>query len=335
MGRRGFMQAACAAPCLSALSLVGREGVGRDGAMRIGVNLVEDAAAPFGNAAALRSFRDLARAGASVVALIPFFWQPGENDPRLVPGSALSPDGLRRGMAQARECGLDIVVKPHVWVPERWAGAIFFTAEEDWTAWFAAYENALLPHAKAAAEGGATTFCIGTELRHTTGRPEWGGIIERLRDAFPGRLTYVAHNAAGAAAVAFWDRLDMIAMTSYPVLGPGSDPAAWRKAMRVELSVLRGLGVRHAKPAWLGEIGLRSVGGATLRPWESAEERAGTPNLAVQRDVLSAWLDEARALGIDTALIWRWLSDPDGGGSGDTDFTIQNKPASRLLRHGR
>ncbi|QQN74230.1 hypothetical protein [Croceicoccus sp. YJ47] len=303
--------------------------------MRVGVNLVEDAAAPFGSAAALGSFRQLAEAGASVVALIPFFWQPGENDPQLVPGSALSPDGLRRGIAQARECGLDVVVKPHVWVPERWAGAISFAREEDWTAWFAAYEDALRLHAAAAAQAGASTLCIGTELRHTTRRPEWRGIIERLRDVFPGRLTYVAHNAAGAEAVAFWDRLDLIAMTSYPVLGPGSDRAAWRGAMRAELSVLRALGERHAKPAWLGEIGLRSVGGATLRPWESAEERAGTPNLAVQRDVLSIWLDEARAFGIDTALIWRWLSDPDGGGQADTDFTIQNKPAARLLRHGR
>ena len=51
----------------------------------------------------------------------------------------------------------------------------------------------------------------------------------------------------------------------------------------------------------------------------------------LQRDVLQMWFDIARAHAIDAAFVWRWLSDPAGGGIQDTDFTIQNKPAQDLL----
>jgi hypothetical protein len=30
-------------------------------------------------------------------------------------------------------------------------------------------------------------------------------------------------------------------------------------------------------------------------------------------------------------LIWRWLTDPNAGGDRDTDFTVQGKPAERVL----
>jgi hypothetical protein len=47
--------------------------------------------------------------------------------------------------------------------------------------------------------------------------------------------------------------------------------------------------------------------------------------------VLADWLaalDRPRIRGV---LIWRWLSDPRAGGISDTDFTVQGKPAQRVL----
>ncbi|MXO67255.1 glycosidase-like protein [Altererythrobacter marinus] len=299
--------------------------------MKTGVNMIETASAHFGSGAARASFERLARAGARVVALVPFFWQSHPGDPALVRGSALPAERLRLGMAEAARVGLEIVVKPHVWVPGNWAGSIAFDREEAWRQWFAAYERALLDCADTAREGGAQVLSVGTELAQTSARAEWHDMIARVREAFPGRLTYVAHNAQEAQRIGFWDRLDIVALSAYPALGRPTQRQAWRRAMTAQVGALRSLAERHGKAAWLGEIGLRSAEGATARPWESAEERAAAPDPALQRDVLRLWLDVARGGGIETALVWRWLSDPAGGGPADTDFTIQNKPAQGLL----
>ncbi|WP_221554830.1 glycoside hydrolase family 113 [Qipengyuania qiaonensis] len=296
-----------------------------------GANLVEAANAPFGSNAALASFEHLAASGAGVVALIPFFWQSHESDAKLVRGNALPNERLQDGILQAHKSGLEVLVKPHIWVPDRWAGSITFSLESDWQAWFAAYEAALTDCADIAAKAGAQTFCVGTELKQASERPEWTKVIARIRSVFPGRLTYVAHNAAEARQVGFWDQLDIVAMSSYPALGSPSDRAGWRRAIGNEARALRLLADRHGKPAWLGEIGIRSAVDATYKPWESAEERDALPDMAVQRDVLQMWLEIADEQKIDTALVWRWLSDPNGGGPRDTDFTIQNKPAQDLL----
>ena len=303
----------------------------RPGAMLTGANLIEDPAAPFGSSKARESLAQLVRAGAIMVALVPFFWQAHPSDPDLVGGSALPQDRLRRGISDALRAGLQVMVKPHVWVPDRWAGVVSFTDEADWAQWFRAYEKALLECAETAGQAGAHAFSVGTELERTTKRPEWNGVIDRVRKAFPGRLTYVAHNAAEAERIGFWDLLDVVSISTYPVLGAANDPKSWRMAMDRELRALRRVAVRHDKSAWLGEIGLRSARGATLKPWESAEERDAPADPTLQYDVLKMWLEAAQHHGIEAAFVWRWLTDPEGGGPEDTDFTIQNKPAQSLL----
>ena len=324
--RRTLLAAAAVSPALLSPPLLARPG-----AMLTGANLIEDPAAPFGSSKARESFRLLAEAGANMVALIPFFWQAHAADPNLVRGSALPRDRLRRGVRDAVDAGLQVLVKPHVWVPERWAGSVVFTDESAWKQWFAAYEAALLECAETAQETGAVAFSIGTELEQTSARPEWIPLIEKARRIFAGQLTYVAHNAAEAERFGFWDRLDIVSISTYPPLGAATDRHGWRVAMERELGALRRLADRHGKPAWLGEIGLRSARGATRKPWESAEERAAPADPGLQRDVLQMWFDIARAHVIEAAFVWRWLSDPAGGGMHDTDFTIQNKPAQDLL----
>ena len=79
--------------------------------MKTGVNMIETASAHFGSGAARASFERLARAGARVVALVPFFWQSHPGDPALVRGAALPAERLRLGMAEAARVGLEVVVK--------------------------------------------------------------------------------------------------------------------------------------------------------------------------------------------------------------------------------
>ena len=51
-------------------------------------------------------------------------------------------------LEQAQAAGLLTIVKPHVWVPEGWAGQIAMTNPAAWTQWFAGYRKALLPLAQ-------------------------------------------------------------------------------------------------------------------------------------------------------------------------------------------
>jgi hypothetical protein len=52
----------------------------------------------------------------------------------------------------------------------------------------------------------------------------------------------------------------------------------------------------------------------------------------IQAEVLGAWLKVLDRPAVRGVLIWRMLSDPSAGGLTDTDFTVQGKPAEKVLR---
>ena len=287
--------------------------------------------ARLGSLAARESIARLGRTGADTVALIPFLWQASPSDPLVVRGSHMSDDELARGIDQARAAGLHVLVKPHVWVPNSWAGAVEMRDEDAWRLWFTNYATAVAGIARVAAAAGAHRFAVGTELARTSQRPEWRAVIGGIRGLFSGPLLYVAHNAAEAARVPFWPSLDAIGASLYPALGPDDAPGVWSAAMGAEVAALEVLAGRQARPVWVCEVGLRSAQGAAARPWESAEERAAAADELLQARVLAQWWRELDRPSVAATLIWRWLSSPDAGGRDDTDFTIQGKLAEGVM----
>ena len=296
-----------------------------------GFNVVATSDHPFGSISSERALVAARRLGATTIAVIPFLWQPSPSNPDLKSGSDMSDEALRTAIRQAHRLGFSVVVKPHIWVPESWAGAVEPDSEPAWTAWFARYNAELERIARIAAEEGAEALAIGTELAKTTRRPEWNGLIATARAAFPRMLFYIAHNAEEAEAVPFWQLLDAIGASLYPPLGADDDRAGRLKVMQDAALRLDALSVRFGKPVLIGEIGLRSAKGATAKPWESAEERVAAADPQLQADVLADWLAILDRPSIHGVLIWRWLSDPAAGGPGDTDFTVQGKPAESVL----
>ncbi len=297
-----------------------------------GFNIIAAPGHPFGNRSAQQSLRRAKDAGASAIAIVPFLWQSTPTSGKIVRGSDMPDDELRRAIRDARRAGLRTLVKPHVWVDRHWAGAVAPASEDDWKPWFDGYRTELVRLARIAAEERADAFCIGTELTRTINRPEWSAVIEAVRAAFPGRLLYAAHNVEEAEIVPFWNRLDAIGVTLYPSLGKDGDRAFRRNVMQRVADRLDALATRTARPVIVAEIGLRSAEGAAVAPWESAEEREAKVALELQADVLSDWLQALDRPSVIGVLIWRWFSDPKAGGPLDTDFTVQNKPAENLLR---
>jgi hypothetical protein len=131
--------------------------------------------------------------------------------------------------------------------------------------------------------------------------------------------------------VPFWDRLDAIGVSLYPPLGVDADRAGRRAIMQDIAAHLEQLSVRLNKPLIVAEIGVRSASGAAAKPWESPEERVAAPDPALQAQVLADWLVALDRPAVRSVLVWRWLTDPAAGGPTDTDFTVQGKPAERVL----
>ncbi|WP_434874914.1 glycoside hydrolase family 113 [Bradyrhizobium oligotrophicum] len=296
-----------------------------------GFNIVVTPDHPFGSAAAERALLMTKRLGATSVAVIPFLWQSGKSAPDIVAGNDMSDEALRSAIRQVRRLDLTVIVKPHVWVPESWAGAVEPASEPAWKTWFARYGAELERIARISAEEGADILAVGTELARTTQRPEWSDVIAAVRSAFPRTLLYVAHNADEAEAITFWPLLDVIGVSLYPPLGSDDDRAGRIVAMDAVARRLDALSARWSKPVLVAEIGLRSAKGAAAKPWESAEERAAPVDLQLQADVIADWLAVLKRPSVEGVLVWRWFTDPAAGGVADTDFTVQGKPAEAVL----
>jgi len=296
-----------------------------------GFNIVATPEHPFGSTSAGLALIAARGLGAKAIAVIPFLWQASPSNPDLKTGSDMSDEALRVAIRQAHRLGLSVVVKPHIWVPESWAGAVEPDSEQSWTIWFRRYGAELERIARIATEEGAEALAIGTELSKTTQRPEWNELIATARAIFPRTLFYIAHNTEEAEAITFWPQLDAIGVSLYPPLGDDDDHAGRLNVMRDVAERLDSLSVQHGKPVLVGEIGLRSAKGAAAKPWESAEERASPVDLQLQAEVLADWLAVLNRPSVHGVLIWRWLSDPAAGGPGDTDFTVQGKPAELVL----
>lgn len=297
-----------------------------------GLNVIATPRHPFGSPSALAALAAVKRTGATAIAVVPFLWQRSAQSAELVRGEDMPDAELRRAIRDSRNLGLKVVVKPHVWLDGGWAGAVEPSTPDGWRMWFDRYRIELERIARIAAEEHADALAIGTELKKTTHRPEWHGLIAAMRKIFSGTLFYVAHNVDEAEAIAFWDRLDAIGVTLYPPLGSAGERSARRIIMDAVADRLEALAARVNKPVIVAEIGLRSAQDATAKPWESAEERSAPPDLPLQASVLADWLAVLKRPAIRGVLVWRWFTDPAAGGAADTDFTVQNKPAESVLR---
>ncbi len=238
---------------------------------------------------------------------------------------------LRFAIRDAHALGLAVLMKPHIWIPQSWAGTVAMDSEETWTEWFANYRRELERIARIAEEERAEAIAIGTELDATTQRTEWNALIDAVRSLYSGSLLYVAHNIEGVEKVPFWDRLDFIGVTLYPPLGNDDDRAFRSIEMSAVADQLDTLASRTGKQIVVAEIGLRSAKGATAKPWESPEGPDAAPDPQLQADVLSDWLAALNRPAINGVLIWYWPTDPHAGGSTDTDFTVQGKLAEHVL----
>lgn len=292
----------------------------------MGANVKESVSAPWGSAAAARSMKQLADAGAGRALLVAFVWQDGVASNHPVLGEGSDPKRIGAGLRQMRRAGLEPVLKVHLWTPGHWAGE---AQPQSPAIWFEHYGRALLQLADVAEKERAAALVVGTELRGLEDAPQWIALVKAVRERYRGPLLYVTDNLEQAERFPHWALFDIIGASLYPSLP--AEPQARQQRMRESAARLVALGQRWQRPVWAAEVGLRSSAGSLAAPWESPEQREDGVDLALQRQVLSEWRDTLRHPGIDAMVVWCWYTDPRAGGPHDTDFTVQNKPAQEVL----
>ena len=285
--------------------------------------------------------------GASHLTVVPFGFMPESSEPVIEMNTnarwySESDAGIRTLAQQARRRGLDLILKPHLWVghyssESAWRDEIGFDTEAAWRTWETQYRRFLLHYARLAEETGADVLVVGTELaRAVRERPAfWRRLIASVRGVYGGRLTYAANWYEEYEAVSFWDALDYVGVQAYFPLSDEKNPpaGALHAGWQAHCEALRRLSEKTGRPILFTEIGYRNVGYAAAEPWRWPE-RGTEPaaDEALQARLYAAFFDRVWSEPwLAGAVVWKWHAGKDRRITG---FTPQGKPAADVLRRG-
>src|SRR5262245_61253748 len=249
---------------------------------------------------------------------------------------------IRTAIRDAHSRGLQVMLKPHVdALNGQWRGD--FNPSNP-AAWFQSYTQFILHYAQIAQEEGAELYCMGTEFKTISGaanRDRWVAVINSIRGAYGGPLTYAANATFPAdefTSVSFWDQLDIIGLDGYFTLTDQNNPtlaqlvSAWTSNLFGEniVASVQNFASSRQKPLIFTEIGYKSTDGANREPWNFG--LSGAVDTAEQRDCYEAaftvWSQQSSwMLGL---FWWAWPVPPPPANDGD--YNPRSKPAETVLR---
>ncbi|MGB3467952.1 MAG: hypothetical protein WBA74_21885, partial [Cyclobacteriaceae bacterium] len=237
---------------------------------------------------------------------------------------------------EAQKQGLQVMIKPHIWVGgQGWAGDFELSGEENWREWERQFDAYILTYAKLADSLDVEIFCMATEFRKVVQkRPQyWQKLITKIRKVYSGQLTYAA-NWDNYQEVTFWDQLDFIGIDAYFPLVHEPTPSVdqLKKEWQTIHSELRSLSEKHGKKILFTEYGYQSVDLGAGKHWE-IDLRSGPVNEEVQANAYEAlyevfWAEKWFAGGF----LWKWYPNHQrAGGPDNKRFTPQNKLAEEVI----
>jgi len=245
--------------------------------------------------------------------------------------------GVVASIQYAKNLGLKVMVKPHMWVVgDGWAGDYQLEEEEQWKYWEEDYMEYILHYAHIADSLDVELFCIGTEYRQAVQARQafWSKLIEKTRLEFNGELTYAA-NWDNYHNVTFWQELDYIGIDAYFPLSESKTPSVDELVEQWDQHVdeLDRLSVNYQKPIIFTEYGYRSTDFTANGHW-NMEDQDMSPNMEAQKNayqaLFSALEEKAWFKG---GFLWKWFAHhANAGGPKDSKFTPQNKPAQEVIK---
>jgi hypothetical protein len=285
------------------------------------------------------SLSKLSSMGCEYAAIITTWYQGDYNMTQIKPGGNTPTDeSVAHAIEQAHKAGLKVMLKPHLDLIKSgcWRGEIQFCNDVDWETWFRSYGEFITHYAKLAEENGVEIFCIGVELTvPAVEKPEmWDTyVIQPVRKAFSGPITYAANWNEEYGNIAFWDKLDYAGLDAYFPLSDKDKPSIedLRQGWKAHMEAIEAWQKKINKPVLLTEVGYKSSTGAAKAPWEHQLGRE--VDLELQKDcytaMLEAFWDKPWFYGM---YWWYWGTNDRMGGSTDRGFNIQNKPAQDAVK---
>jgi hypothetical protein len=296
-----------------------------------GFNLACWAKECYGTPAAQKSLSNMAETGAAWVAVVPQRYMPTADSSEIVIGEyAPTDDDLRAAIRRAKGHGLKVALKPHIDVLDGTFRAK--AAPKDADAWWRAHDDYILHYARMAKEEGCELYVIGTELAmiaQPAHAARWKALIKKIRQVYPGPLTYAA-NWYAYATTPFWKELDYIGIDAYfPI--PAESRTLLKAGFGAWKAPLAAVSLAAGKPVLFTEFGCSSQKGATAKPYEW--NRMGPVDLELQRAYYETFIESfSKEKWFKGVLVWGWDTDPNSGGPDNYSLTVQGKPALESLK---
>lgn len=284
------------------------------------------------------AFIPVTKINATWVSIIPFGFIPSNSSTVQYNQSWQWYGEKRQGLIEtiilAKEQGLKVFLKPHLWIHNIWVGDLEFTNETDWQNFETSYATYILDYAHLADSMGVEAYCVGVELKKTVHRTAfWNSLIDSVKTFYSGKLNYAA-NWDNYDKVTFWNKLDYIGIDSYFPLSESKTPtfdecyAGWES----DFNKIKALSLNENKKVIFTEYGFRNVDYTGKEPWEdnsnSTFNSQGQVN-AYQATFSRFWGES----WFDGGFLWKWYPDhPNAGGETNNRFTPQNKPVESIIK---
>ena len=293
----------------------------------------------YGSTAAQREIDKLVSMGSQVMSIVPYSYLRKPNYVDRIPvvtSSGAENDGsLISSIAYAQAQGLDVMLKPQIWISGSWPGAIQFDTQEQWDRFFSEYSHWILHFAALAELHDIEMFCIGTEFaKATIEHPEeWRKIIKAIRQVYSGPITYAANWGEEIEKLNFWSDLDYIGCNCYYPLSKKLNPSdkELMDGINSMMTTITKIAERYDRPILFTEIGYTNIEGPWREPHNDRIE--GEIKESDQKRVyklLSKALKENSL--IHGVYLWKWPSYPKYTERKTRGFTPASQDAESVLQ---
>lgn len=237
--------------------------------------------------------------------------------------------GTREMIRQAKNLGLKVMVKPHLWIiPNVFTGELTFEKANRWQSWAASYKKYIFHFAEVAEQEQVDLFCLATEMESfwVEAPEEFMALIKGVKKRFSGQITYAA-NWDEYSRFPYWNELDFIGIDAYFPLDKNNPTKSWAPHKEKIVALADSL----EKQVIFTEFGYRSINDPFTKPWESYGEKKAnfTSQIKAYEAFFKAWLKDEHIAG---GFIWKWFMSDFRSKGNNTTFSPQYKPAEKLLR---
>ncbi|MFB3890447.1 MAG: hypothetical protein ACE15C_00340 [Phycisphaerae bacterium] len=251
---------------------------------------------------------------------------------------------LKELVGLAHEQGMRVILMPIVLLDSpregEWRGKIDPTKDRNtWDDWWKSYGDYILHCADIAQEAKVEIFMVGSELISLEQQDDrWDRLIKQVREHFSGYLSYSAnwdHFKADQGGPRFWDKLDIVGMTTYHDLCGSKEPTldvlmeTWAGIKKDVLAWQATVGrpILFTEAAWPNQVT------AAQFPWDyyrSMDKKDPQLQKRCFEAFFKTWAGEPAVAGY---LVWEWRNyeGQRTGPDEDSGYCPKDKPAMEII----